>query len=225
MRKKVFILVVSCLLVLVVSGIVCRVYFYKPGGEIGQIDKCLKLGVVDDIKAACEKEKLIIDSPKVFGNYISAANVWTDIGRKTKQNIFYFRAIEIYKLAIERFEAKYLTNWNIASIYRAMEDYKNVEKYLIAALKANNTEAEPVIALARLYFYNLQKPFEFVDNFYKQYLPKPLIDSAKLLNDYAMFLEENGKTKEALVIYKKLAEKYPEQYEQIVKELETNILK
>jgi tetratricopeptide (TPR) repeat protein len=224
MRKKWLILLVS-LFVVLAAGVVCRIYFYKSGGAIGDIAQCVKLGLSDEIRQACEKEKLIIDAPKVFGGYISAANAWADIARKTKDNKFYFRAIDIYKLALERFDAKYLSNWNMASIYRAMEDYKNVEKCLQAAIIANNTESEPIIALARVYFYNFKKSFDFVDKFYKTYLEKQLIDKEKLFYDYAIFLEESGKFSEAIEIYKQLEEKFSGQYEAVIKELETKIAK
>lgn len=230
MKKKIIILIIASA-ALAAVGLGYRFYEkFLIKTRIGDYEYCVKLAQYfpdqkADIVAQCEKEKSIAMQPDDYHNYVNIPLGWKNIGEQTKSDIFIKRAIAIYLIAYNKFDAKYLTSWNLAQLYTQIGDLKSAEQYFLAAIENNNLESEPYLALAEFYRYKLKKSEEFLIDFYEQALKAVTIDPDVILDDYGRYLYDIGEYASALAQYEKLAARRPGSFNAIISDIKEKLKK
>jgi|GEM_PF-6599474 len=195
--------------------------------NIGNYDVCVNEysatfpNDADKIKSICEMEKLIIEKPEDFKNYLNPAFEWKGLGEKNPKDnkVFFDRSIAIYTMANEKFAAKYLTSWNLAHIYKNIGDNENALKYFQMAVAKNDLDPEPYLALGEFFRYNLNKDANFMINYYENSIKNATFGPEELMDAYVRYLIEINDFARALPLAEKLETKFPGQYTEMIKEV------
>ncbi|MFH0779353.1 MAG: hypothetical protein V1928_00665 [Parcubacteria group bacterium] len=228
MKKKIIILIIASA-ALAAVGLGYRFYEnFLIETRIGNYEYCLKLARdfpdrKAEIVAQCEKEASIARQPDDYHNYVNIPLGWKNLGEQTESDVFIKRAIVIYLIAFDKFDAKYLTSWNLAQLYAQLGDLKSAEQYFLAAIENNNLESEPYLATAEFYRYKLKKSAEFLIGFYERALKAVTIDPDVILDDYGRYLCDIGEYASALKQYEKLAARRPGSFSVIISDLKEKI--
>jgi len=196
--------------------------------NIGNYDQCVNDYIyifpndVEKIKKNCELEKLIIEKPEEFKNYLNAGYEWKNFGERnpTLNRVFFDRSIAVYTMANEKFPAKYLTSWNLAHLYKSLGDKDNALKYFQMAIANNDLDPEPYLAIAEFYRYDLNKDSNFMISFYEKAIKDAAFGPESLMDNYAKYLYDIKDYDRALIWLEKLETKFPGQYAEMIKEVE-----
>lgn len=164
----------------------------------------------DDYYSALEAEEKIKAGSDILLPYVQAAFYWKSLGDSSGNEIFYDRAISIYKDAIDKFGMQYYMPYaNLAGIYQTMGKFKKAEEMLKTAIEVAPGEESLYIRLADLYRYDLGKPKEDVLAVYDEGLSRVLSTLSLVLNK-ATYLRDIEEKEEALSLFELIYESHPE---------------
>ncbi|MEK7072972.1 MAG: hypothetical protein AAB974_00845 [Patescibacteria group bacterium] len=160
--------------------------------------------------ASIEKRQREIEStPDDPELYLSIGNNWKAIYDFRGDVRFLDRAIEWYEKGVgvtKRKNSLFLLN--LANAYRLRTQPDKAERLLREAIEVNPGDPVLYTTLVDVLRYDLKRDSNDVIDVYKTGLAS-LVDNAPLVQSLALYLEDIGRYKDALVYYELLAAKYP----------------
>ncbi len=140
--------------------------------------------------------------------YLSLGNNWKAIYDFRNDTKYLDRAIEWYEKGVgvtKRTNTLFLLN--LASVYRLHQQSDKAEGLLREAIEVNPGDPTLYTTLIDVLRYDLKRDPKDIIDVYKKGLAT-LVDNGPLVQSLAMYLEETGRYKDALVYYELLAAKY-----------------
>src|SRR3989338_6694274 len=227
-RNKIIILIIA-VFVLIVGGIV---FNQRTAGareeqtvlkKIG--DKKELLDIYDKVKRA----QAILNNPKdeneEVGNLLSLGNNCKALAELTKDDYFYTRSLAVFKEGIRKFGHKNIIFYlNDSGLAENNGNYSLAEHYYKESIRIAPSYGDGYIKLAELYSFRMKKSEDDVVMVYKQGRSANPANGPLLL-EYAVYLKNIGRFKDAFEEYKLLLKVFPDNagYQQIIKELEAKL--
>lgn len=163
-----------------------------------------------DLFANIEKRQREIEStPDDPELYISLGNNWKAIYDFRGDVRFLDRAIDWYEKGVgvtKRKNSLFLLN--LANAYRLRTQPDKAERVLRDAIEVNPGDPMLYTALVDVLRYDLKRDAKDIIDVYKKGLDA-LVDNGPIVQSLALYLEDIGRYKDALVYYELLAAKYP----------------
>ncbi|NQU83149.1 MAG: hypothetical protein HQ536_00395 [Parcubacteria group bacterium] len=178
----------------------------------------------DDYDEARKAEAKIKETPDILLPYIQAGFAWKILADSTREEVFYKKATDVYKQAIDHFEMQYYMPYaNLASIYQTLGEFEKTEEMLKKALQIVPGEAPLYTKLAELYHYDMNKTPEEVLAVYDEGIERGL-SAIPLMIAKAAYLRDIGQLEESIVIYEEIyaatgSESYKSEIDRLKSEL------
>ena len=226
MNKKTTSTVFGILIIIILA---CAGYFYSDSYQeksfykkISQLEQVTQDQVSGLIEQAGKWEAKLAD-PEEPLDFTVSARYWKSIGDGFGLKYGYQRAVDHYESALDYYgQDNAMLLQGAADMYKALGKYKKSEKYYERAIKVSQGNAGLYQKLGILYRYRMEKSPEEVLSLYARALERIVFGAETILKERAVYYEEIGMHKEAMLDWAKIYAMEPynhaaqEEYERLL---------
>ncbi len=155
-------------------------------------------------------EKTEQNQYKDAGFLVSLAFEWKSLGDLTQNHLYHEKALEVYKIGINKFGEKNVPfYWNAGKVAEILEYYDQAEFFYTEAIRVAPAYSESYRYLAELYEYKLKKD----ENTIREVFDKGLIAThgeSSLYIENCSYLRRHNYLNDALECYTVVSEGYPD---------------
>lgn len=222
-KKQIIITVLIAFVILAVPGVIFGYPYFKTWQENREF--LANSEIHDAFVAAMEKEAQIKNDPTRVETYLTAMNRYKSLGDITKDQRFYFRALNVADAAFKTVGTKsYLPYVNSSVIYMNLGDYAKADEMIKKSIEMAPGEAQLYLRQIELYRDFMKKTDAEVIAVYENAIQR-LVNVLPVYNSYAAYLRDIGRLDESLDKYEVLHKAMPDNqlYSQAIDDLKAAI--